>query len=653
MNQESPAPSLPNLTPPAWAWRRLGAQLRGLLLDVPRWLAIGLVVLGCGALLATQFWQLRQVRWERLESQLRAAAEHSAPILALRDQGRMEAAQAHALLRGILDNLARQPDIQATALYDGDGILQATQGRPGRAPPAAGAVSNGAWISPTLSQPITLGGERLGLITAQANFSGLYPRLGQFALTLALMLLAILALVWRRLVALRRQLAEARASAARLEQLDPVSGVANRGRLLERLRAALAGARPRGHGVALLCVDLDNFRVINESLGPAAGDHLLRVMGHRLEGVLAGHGAIGRLGGDEYALLLSPADEDRARKLARLVLRTLSHPVQVADQSIYMGASIGIALSPQHGTDAETLLRNADIALFQVKEAGKDDLRFYTEAMADRAQARYFIETNLRKALERGELTLHYQPQVDVETRAIVGVEALMRWRSAEYGSFASGDFISVAEQSGLINQLGNWALHAACRQARAWQDVGLRDLTVSVNLSAHQFHTTDVVALVKEALLITGLRPGMLELELTETILMREGAEVRDKLTALTDLGVRLAIDDFGTGYSSLSYLKRLPIQRLKIDKSFVRESHTAPDDAAIATAIIGMARGLGVEVTAEGVENQEQLDFLRRAGCQIVQGYYFGQALPADELEKLVRRVRGETLQAPAGTI
>ncbi|MCU0843233.1 MAG: GGDEF domain-containing phosphodiesterase, partial [Thiobacillaceae bacterium] len=297
---------------------------------------------------------------------------------------------------------------------------------------------------------------------------------------------------------------------------------------------------------------------------------------------------------------------------------------------------------PQDAADAESLLRCADTAMYQAKENGKNTHQFYSEALNLRTLQHFAIDASLRKALEREELALYYQPQVDVETRAIVGVEALLRWKSAEHGTFASGDFITIAEESGLINQLGAWAIEAACRQARDWQLKGLSELTVSVNLSARQFHTCDVVRLVRDTLEHTGLDPRLLELEITESVLLKNNADILDKLAALNRLGVKLAIDDFGTGYSAMAYLKRLPIHRLKIDKSFVRDIHTASDDAAIAIAIIGMAVGLGIEVTAEGVENEEQLDFLRRAGCHLVQGYYFGSPLPADELERLLRQTR-----------
>jgi len=427
----------------------------------------------------------------------------------------------------------------------------------------------------------------------------------------------------------------------------------NRNLFQQRLRDALQAARNDRHNVAVLFIDLDNFKLVNDTLGHDAGDILLVTISERLRGLLRGGDTVCRMGGDEFVILLHPAERENAEAVARRALETISHPVAVNEQQVYVGASIGIACFPEDGIDAVALLRCADTAMYQAKENGRNTFQFYTAEMNLKALQHFTIETSLRQALEKNEMRLYYQPLVDVETRDILGVEALLRWKSAEFGTFASGEFIAIAEQSGLINQLGTWALNEACRQMRAWRDVGLDGLTVAVNLSPRQFHTGDMVELVRQALNNSGLEPGMLELEITESVLIKYNAEAIDKLNELGELGVKLAIDDFGTGYSSLSYLKRLPIHRLKIDKSFVRESHIDPDDAAIATAIIGMAKGLGIGVTAEGVENEEQLAFLKQAGCQIVQGYYFGTPLPADDLAKLVRQVRQKDISAASSRL
>jgi diguanylate cyclase (GGDEF)-like protein len=432
----------------------------------------------------------------------------------------------------------------------------------------------------------------------------------------------------------------------RMAWYDPLTRLPNRILFQQRLRDALQAASNARQSLSVLFIDLDNFKLVNDTLGHDAGDVLLLTVSERLRELLRAGDTVCRMGGDEFVILLHPSERNSAESVARRALETISHPVAVYEQQVYVGASIGIAHFPEDGVDAAALLRCADTAMYQAKESGRNTFQFYTPEMNLKALQHFAIETSLRQALEKNEMRLYYQPLVDVETRAILGVEALLRWRSAEFGTFASGDFIAIAEQSGLINQLGTWALNEACSQMRAWLDAGLDGLTVAVNLSPRQFHSGDIVGLVRTALAESGLEPGMLELEITESVLIKYNAEAIDKLTQLGELGVKLAIDDFGTGYSSLSYLKRLPIHRLKIDKSFVRESHIDPDDAAIATAIIGMAKGLGIGVTAEGVENEEQLAFLKQAGCQIVQGYYFGTPLPAEDLVKLVRQVRQKNL-------
>ncbi len=458
----------------------------------------------------------------------------------------------------------------------------------------------------------------------------------------ALPVLALaLLLAWRWSAGWQR-LAELGEEVRQQNHYDTLTGLPNRYRFEDTLKQTLAEAAQAGQELAVLLIDLDNFRVVNESLGYEAGDDLLRAVAERLKDIVPGRESVCRLGGDEFALLLVPGGQDEARALSASIIQALMRPMQVQERTVHAGSSIGIAFYPRDGTDASTLLRYADTAMYQAKENGKNVCQIYTPDLNLRAVQHFAIENSLRGAIERDELSLYYQPQVDIESRAIVGVEALMRWRSAEFGAFASSDFIAIAERSGLINLLGAWAIETACRQARAWQEAGITGLTVAVNLSARQLHTQDLVTMVSENLQHTGLDPALLELEITESVLVRSEAEIMDKLKALADLGVKLAIDDFGTGYSSLSYIKRLPIHRLKIDKSFVRESHTDPEDAAIARAIIGMALGLGIEVTAEGVENEEQMAFLRQAGCHVVQGYHFGSPLPAEELERLVRQVR-----------
>lgn len=591
------------------------------------------LALAFAVLLATHYWLLRE--------EFNAGIAAKVHITATRLIQKISAGDKDGA-RQILQSLSDAPVITGASVYDVDGRLIA-QYLPNHEPPLAlKRMQANTWLESNWQQALGQQEQAIGTLVVRASTHGMFQRLSWFAgIGLAAMLIS-LSVTWTAFTSLRRKVADTESDLKRMAWYDPVTKLPNRNLFQQRLRDALDSARTSRHGIMVLFIDLDNFKLVNDTLGHDAGDVLLITIGERLRNLLREGDSVCRMGGDEFVILLHPAERPDAQAVAIRALETISHAVAVYEQQVYVGASIGIAAYPDDGLDAIALLRSADTAMYQAKDSGRNTFQFYTADMNLKALQHFTIETSLRQALEKNEMRLYYQPLVDVETRAILGVEALLRWKSAEFGTFASGDFIAIAEQSGLINQLGTWALNEACRQMRAWRDAGLNDLTVAVNLSPRQFHTGDMVDLVRKALASSGLEPGMLELEITESVLIKYNVEAIDKLNELGALGVKLAIDDFGTGYSSLSYLKRLPIHRLKIDKSFVRESHIDPDDAAIATAIIGMAKGLGIGVTAEGVENEEQLAFLKQAGCQIVQGYYFGTPLPADELAKLVRQVR-----------
>ena len=609
------------------------SSLRGFLIRTKLSLAIlshGIALL---ALLAVQYWSARI----DLLDNLRADASLTADYL-IQPIGTRDANAAGRLLR----QFEHRPDVLAAAVYLADASVLAQHARPGQSPPAL--MPPGPRLAETLSTvtlqlPLADGNAHL---LVRASMAKVYGRMLWFALATALIMAAAFALAWMLSAGRRRRLYRAEKGLRRLAHYDALTGLPNRNLFRRRLKSIIAGSGKRQRQVAVMFIDLDNFKIINDTLGHEAGDSLLRAVGRRLTRLAGEDVSLGRLGGDEFGIVLADTDREAAGRFADRALHELTRPLQLFDQQVYVGASIGIALYPQDGQDASILLRRADTAMYQAKENGKNSRYFFSPDLHLKALQHFTFETSLRKALERQEMALYYQPQVEVESRRIVGVEALLRWKSADFGTFSSADFIAIAEQSGLINQLGAWAIDAACRQARAWQDEGLDGLTVSVNLSVRQFHTCDIVRLVRETLTRTGLDPALLELEITETILMKNNAEILDKLKALTALGVKLAIDDFGTGYSSLSYLRRLPIHRLKIDKSFVRDSHVTPDDAAIAGAIIAMARKLGIEVTAEGVENEEQMALLKQAGCHLVQGYYFGSPLPAADMAKLIRQLR-----------
>jgi len=460
----------------------------------------------------------------------------------------------------------------------------------------------------------------------------------------------------------RRRQAEDRVR--QLAYFDDITGLPNRAFFKERLTQALELARRHERKLALLFLDLDNFKRINDTLGHSTGDILLNEVAKRLlvnlrvsDAILQGKPTadskdVARLGGDEFIVLLGeirqPTD---AGLVATRLLESLARPVSLAGHDVTVTASIGVAVYPDDGETAETLLKNADMAMYFAKREGRNGFQFFTEAMNAAALKRLTTENLLRQALERGELSLHYQPQIDVAAGTLSGMEALLRWNSAELGPISPADFIPLAEETGLILPIGEWVLRTACAQAKAWRDAGASLPRVAVNVSVRQFAQDRFPALVEAVLRETGLEPQALELEITESVLMKDGAAALDTLRELKKLGVQLAIDDFGTGYSSLSYLKQFPIDRLKIDRAFVCAVNTDPQDRAITTAVIAMADSMNLSVTAEGVETADQLQFLKTRNCAEVQGYYLSRPLPAGDAERFLRTDRG-TVAGDAGT-
>ncbi len=414
---------------------------------------------------------------------------------------------------------------------------------------------------------------------------------------------------------------------------DALTGLPNRALLADRVRQAIARANRSGGKLALLFLDLDRFKNINDSLGHAVGDQLLTAVAARLTASRREVDTVARLGGDEFIISLPDiGGASDAASVAQRILADLAGPFAIAGHDLHADASIGIAIYPGDGDTAETLVRNADTAMYHAKESGRANYQFFGAQMTERVRRRLSTETNLRGALERGEFMLHYQPLVDLAAARIVGAEALVRWPQPDNRLVSPSEFIPVAEDTGLIVALGEWVLREACARAHGWQSLhpGLR---IAVNLSARQFRQRDLADMIERVLNETRLAPDLLELELTEGMLMQHAQETVNILGRLDEIGVGLAIDDFGTGYSSLSYLKRFPIHALKIDRSFVRDIGTDPNDAAIVTAIVAMARSLDLGVTAEGVETHEQAAFLRSLACANAQGYYFGRPMPAAE--------------------
>jgi diguanylate cyclase (GGDEF)-like protein/PAS domain S-box-containing protein len=424
-----------------------------------------------------------------------------------------------------------------------------------------------------------------------------------------------------------------------LAQHDSLTDLPNRALLNDRLTEAMSLARRHQRRLAVLFLDVDRFKHINDSLGHMIGDRLLRSIAQRLLRCVRASDTVSRQGGDEFVILLSEvAHAQDAAVCADKILEVVRSPHRIEQHDLHVTASVGIVTYPDDGTDADTLMKHADFAMYQAKEHGRDNRQFFKRDLNIRAVERQSLESGLRHALEREEFMLHYQPKLNLETGAIVGVEALIRWLHPERGLVSPTDFIPIAEESGLIVPIGRWVLAEACRQAQAWQDIGLAPIRVGINISAVELRANDFVEFVNMVLATTRLESRILELELTETFLMQDSTSTSAVLHALKDIGLHLALDDFGTGYSSLNHLKRFPIDTLKIDRSFVHGITTNSDDASIVGAVISMGSHLHMRVIAEGVETEEQLEFLRDHKCPFGQGYYFSRPVAAEECTQLL---------------
>lgn len=444
--------------------------------------------------------------------------------------------------------------------------------------------------------------------------------------------------------ALKRQQAEATIRYQAFHDL--LTGLPNRMLFNDRLPLALVQAARSGDMVAVMFLDLDRFKIINDTLGHAIGDQLLQAVAQRLAGCLRAGDTISRWGGDEFTLLLPQvACAEDAAKAAQRIIEALKPAFYLEGHELYISSSIGIALYPDDGHDTQTLLKNADAALYRVKEQGRNGFQIYTPAINSRASELLALENSLHHALERNQFILHYQPQVNIVTGEIIRMEALVRWQHPEFGSIPPGVFIPLAEDNGLILSIGDWVLQTACAQTKVWQDAGLPGLRVAVNLSARQFQQPHLLETIAQILAAVQLAPECLELEITETTAMQNIEFTTDLLRDLQALGVHISMDDFGTGYSSLGYLKRFPLHTIKIDRSFVRELTTNPNDAAIVRAVIALARGLNLRVVAEGVETREQLECLRSLNCEEMQGYLFSHPLPTDAATQLLQAYQCKT--------
>jgi diguanylate cyclase (GGDEF)-like protein len=419
-------------------------------------------------------------------------------------------------------------------------------------------------------------------------------------------------------------------------QYDSLTDLPNRLLAMDRLSQAILAAQRSASHVVLIFLDLDDFKKVNDSLGHAAGDALLKQAAERLRHAVRAEDTVARHGGDEFLVILGRlhAPED-AEPIADKILRAFAPSFDIGESEVVVTPSMGLAVYPEDGDSPSTLLRNADLAMYDAKDSGRNAFRYFNQQVHDSSVRRLAIERRLRSALQHDEFCLDYQPLVATASREVVGAEALLRWSSPDYGRVAPEHFIAVAEHTGLIVEIGDWVLRTACAQLGAWRELGQTNFRVAVNVSPRQFRGDRLLATVRECLTKHALPPGSLQIEVTEGLLMRNQPEVRETLVALSALGVQLAMDDFGTGYSSLSYLKRFPFDALKIDRVFVRDLATDPDDRALVIAAIRMGKGLGLSVVAEGVETDEQLAFLAEQECDIVQGHLFSKALAPEQFE------------------
>jgi diguanylate cyclase (GGDEF)-like protein/PAS domain S-box-containing protein len=427
---------------------------------------------------------------------------------------------------------------------------------------------------------------------------------------------------------------EAHAKASHLALHDALTELPNRVLLRERLNTALSLCRRENVTVSLLCIDLDHFKSVNDTSGHGAGDMLLKQVADRLRACVRSDETVARLGGDEFAVVqVGREGPEDTTALCRRILDCMNAPFQLEGQEFHVGASIGVAVAPKDGDHHEQLHKSADIALYRAKQAGRGTFRCFEAEMDAELQSRKALEQDLRQAQERGEFAMYYQPQISVDGQHLSGVEALLRWRHPKHGLISPLRFVPLAEETGLINAIGKWALQEACTQAMKWPGISL-----AVNLSAVQFKGSELVEIVRTTLSDTGLEPHRLELEITETVLLHDTRAALSILNDLKRLGVRVAMDDFGTGYSSMAYLNSFPFDKIKIDRSFISDLNKSDKSNAIVRSVISLGRSLGMVTTAEGVETLEQFAFLKSEGCQQIQGHYFGMAMPAEDFSRFL---------------
>lgn len=611
--------------------------------------AAGLALVSAGvALNVFLYFSARSAILDDMMVQARAVADNSAPAVLFDD---------HAAATETLTTLAALRSVTSAYLFDAHGELIAfyrPQLSDGEADPPLSvheaARTNGSSINGRhiyITQPVFHQGRLMGRLAMAVSLRTLHQRTLAFAGVTALSTLGALGLAYLFALGVRRDINRTEARLDELAYVDAVTGLYNRHAAGEHMRELVSRRQPFG----VMMLDLDDFKHVNDTLGHASGDLLLRTIADRLRKSFEGRGQVFRLGGDEFMCIFTlPADESGLDRIGQESIRVLREPVQLGADELFVRGSAGMSSFPSDGADWSELLRSADAAMYAAKASGKNVYAVFKTEMLHRSQSRLTLDSELRHAIARGELRLYYQPVVALETGKILGAEALVRWEHPKRGLIGPAEFIAAAEESGLVVELGQWVLAEAARQVAQWHAEGHRSFYVAVNVSGRQIKRGILQRQVRHALEQSGAEPSWLEIEITEHSLVEDLQANLDSLASLREMGMRMAIDDFGTGLSSLSYLKRLPLNKLKIDRSFVRELPEQRDDMAIATAVISMARALGLMVVAEGVETTEQRDALRSMGCDYAQGYLFSRPVPSTEMERLLQEEREAALRSAA---
>ncbi|MCH8617520.1 EAL domain-containing protein [Undibacterium sp. TS12] len=501
------------------------------------------------------------------------------------------------------------------------------------------------WNYLDLVQTAELDGKPIAQVVMRASLDALYGRFSMYALITLCVIFASLGIGYLMVARMRQAVAQAEEHLTYLAHIDAVTGLPNRHAFNERLAHSLVTVARFGGQLELLLLDLDNFKAVNDSLGHNQGDQLLKAVGDRLSNSLRDADIVCRIGGDEFAMILqSRAGSRTGEAVAQKVILSLAAPFEIAEQEVFVTGSIGVSSSGDDRLSPLTLTRNADAAMYAAKAKGKNTYEIFRQEMNQHAKKRLALETSLRKAIQNNELSLCYQPKLLLRHNRIVGFEALLRWTNPQLGSVSPVEFIPIAEETGLINEIGMWVTRTVCMQVAVWEELGLRDFKVSINLSPRQTKNANLAEEIFAEIAAAGIDASRLELEITESQLMENVGTNIELLSQLRARGLRLSIDDFGTGYSSMAYLKRFPINELKIDRSFVRDIPGDGEDEAIITAIIALGHGLGLSVIAEGVETEQQMNFLRSVQCDSIQGYFLAKPMPAADVPGFLRKTHSQ---------